>query len=148
LRVSTLEDVRAADFPAFVKPLVPKQFRGSVYETLAALSQETEGLAPDTAVFVSDVVSLEAEARAFVLDGRVLDCAVYEGLGDPSEAASFVRAVLAAVELPRTCVVDVGRLPGGEWAVVEFNATWGSGLNGCNATHVIEAIAAASEPDS
>jgi hypothetical protein len=38
----------------------------------------------------------------------------------------------------------VGRLAAGKWAVVEFNATWGAGLNGCAADDVVACIAAAS----
>jgi hypothetical protein len=30
------------------------------------------------------------------------------------------------------------------WAVIEFNAAWGAGLNGCNAAKVLPAILAAS----
>jgi hypothetical protein len=35
-----------------------------------------------------------------------------------------------------------------DWAVIEFNATWGAGLNGCNPEKVIAAILAASGPSA
>lgn len=93
----------------------------------------------------------EAEARAFVLDGAVRACAIYEADGDDGDVAHAGRFVSGVAEkqhrerhLPRTCVVDVGRLGNGRWAVVEFNATWGAGLNGCAADEVLDCIAAAS----
>jgi hypothetical protein len=73
-------------FPSFVKPVVPKQFRGAVYQTGSDLAAECHGLPPNAAVFVSEPVTLAAEARTFVMDGRVLDTAVYEG---DAEAAAL-----------------------------------------------------------
>jgi hypothetical protein len=43
-------------------------------------------------------------------------------------------------------VVDVGFIDGRGWAVVEFNAAWGAGLNGCDPDKVLPAIVVASEP--
>jgi ATP-grasp domain, R2K clade family 2 len=133
-------------FPLFVKPVVPKQFRGTVYESSAELAAECSGLSPDTAIFVSELVVFSAEARAFVLDERVLDVAVYEGNGQALEAGAFVTDLTRALSLPATVVVDVGFIDGRGWAVIEFNAAWGAGLNGCDAEKVLPAIVAASAP--
>jgi hypothetical protein len=46
--------------------------------------------------------------------------------------------------LPRAVVVDVGLIDGRGWAVIEFNAAWGAGLNGCDPDKVLPAIVAAS----
>jgi hypothetical protein len=48
------------------------------------------------------------------------------------------------VELPRSCVLDVGLLDRGGWVLIEANAAWGSGLNGCDAAAVLPCIEAAS----
>jgi hypothetical protein len=141
-----LGEISAITFPSFVKPVVPKQFRGAVYQSNEELAAECHGLSPDTALFVSELVAFSAEARTFVLDGRVLDAAVYEGNGEASGAGTFVTALTHAISLPRTVVVDVGFIDSRGWAVVEFNAAWGAGLNGCGPKKVLSAIVAASGP--
>jgi hypothetical protein len=144
VKVVALGTLGATDFPAFVKSVVPKQFKSAVYDSAEALRAETHGLAPDTEVIVSEIVRFVAEARGFALDGAVKACAIYEGFGSRDDAARAATRVLATVELPRTCVVDVGLLEDGRWALVECNASWGAGLNGCEAADVIACIAAAS----
>jgi len=92
---------------------------------------------------VSEVVEFKAEARSFVLDGVIQTCSVYEGRGNADHAATFSERVVMALELPRTCVVDVGMLADGTWALIELNSTWGAGLNGCDPSRVVDCIAAA-----
>jgi hypothetical protein len=148
IRIAALGSLAEGDVPSFVKPVVPKQFRGAVYASLADLAEETRGLGAETEVIISEIVSFVAEARAFVLDGHAKTCAIYEGAGDVKQAAAFAGAVAHSLELPKTCVVDVGLLPDGRWALVECNATWGAGLNGCDASAVVECTAAASGANS
>lgn len=59
---------------------------------------------------------------------------------DASAAATFVENFVQTMKLPATLVVDVGTLAGGRWAVIETNATWGSGLNGCDARNVCKCL--------
>lgn len=132
----------AGPLPRFVKPLVPKQFAAGV-RTRDALAQITAGLPDDTAVIVSEVVPLDAEARSFVLDGRVVSTAIYEGAGDPEAAAQLATAIAALPAVPRTCVIDTCLIRGRGWAFLEANATWGAGLNGCDPTAAVPCIAAA-----
>src|SRR5271165_162892 len=142
-----LGECSAITFPAFVKPVVPKQFRGAVYQSSAELVAECRGLLPDTEIFVSEPVAFSAEARTFMRDGHVLDAAVYEGQGEASGAETFVTALTHSMSLPRSVVVDVGFINSGGWAVIEFNAAWGAGLNGCDPEKVLPAIVAASGPE-
>jgi ATP-grasp domain-containing protein len=144
----TLGEVLAGTFPLFIKPVTPKQFRGAVYESKDALAAECRGLPPGTAVFVSEPVTFAAEARTFVMHGLVLDAAVYEGKSDAVGARQFVEALSHSMSLPRAVVVDVGFIDGRGWAVIEFNAAWGAGLNGCDPDKVLPAIVVASEPIS
>ncbi|PTY02052.1 hypothetical protein DB347_25175 [Opitutaceae bacterium EW11] len=144
----TLAQAQSGPLPMFIKPVVPKQFRGAVYSTADELAEECRGLAPDTAVIVSEIVTLTAEVRCFVLNNSVLDAAVYEGMADRAEAIGFATEVTQALALPRAVVLDIGNVPGKGWAVVEFNAAWGAGLNGCNAERVLPAVLAASAPQS
>jgi hypothetical protein len=85
------------------------------------------------------VVAIAAEARAWVLEGRVVTCALYEGDGDRDEAARFAAAAAAELELPPACVLDVARLESG-WCLLEANAAWGAGLDGCDAAAAIPCI--------
>ena len=146
LNSSSLGEISSATLPKFIKPVVPKQFRAALYDSSDILAAECRGFPPSTQVFVSEPVTFSAEARAFVLDGLVLDAAVYEGPSETTGARQFVEALARSITLPRTVVVDVGLLDGRSWSVIEFNASWGAGLNGCEADKVLPAIVAASCP--
>lgn len=142
-----LGEALADSLPAFIKPVMPKQFRGAVYSERSTLEEECRGLPPETPVFVSEPVRLTSEVRCFVLGGQVLDAAVYEGTATVGPACEFVEALARVVSLPKSVVVDVGHIADRGWAVIEFNAAWGAGLNGCNPTKVLPAILAASTPN-
>ncbi|WP_146648279.1 ATP-grasp domain-containing protein [Labilithrix luteola] len=149
IRILPLADLKADAFPVFVKSVIPKQFKSAVYDSEASLTAETQGLAASEEVLVSSVVTFVAEARAFVLDGSVRACAIYEGEASAADAARFAERIVStmgAPTFPRTCVVDVGLMEDGQWALVECNAPWGAGLNGCDPAPVLACIAAASEP--
>ena len=148
IRRQMLGDIAGISFPSFVKPVVPKQFRGAVYQSSDELAVECLGLSASTAIFVSEPVTFAAEARTFVREGQVLDSAVYEGEKKAAEAEAFVAALTDTMSFPRTVVVDVGFIDGRGWGVIEFNAAWGAGLNGCDPDKVLPAIVAASGPQS
>jgi hypothetical protein len=143
VRLERLGALAVGDFPIFAKPIVPKQFRAAVYSSLAELENECRGLDADTEILVSGILTLRAEARAFALDSIIRTVGVYEGVANPDHAAKFAERVVNALDLPRTCVVDVGLLSDGTWVFIEANATWGAGLNGCEASAAVPCIAAA-----
>ena len=143
-------------FPVFVKPVQPKQFRAAVYPDWKALAEEMDGIDGEEMAIVSEVVQISAEARAFVLDGRVMDIAIYAGEANLTRADAFVAGFLTSpiVEggpeiegslMPRTFVVDIAFSDEVGWMVLEFNSSWGAGLNGCDAANVIPCIVAATE---
>ena len=74
----------------------------------------------------------------------VLDVSVYEGTANPKEATALAERLAQAITLPRAVVVDVGLIAGRGWSVIEFNAAWGAGLNGCRAERVLPAVLCAS----
>jgi hypothetical protein len=74
----------------------------------------------------------------------VLDLAPYEGTVALDEARAFAEQVAQQECLPVACALDIGWIAGRGWAVIEANAAWGGGLNGCDAGKVLPAIAAAS----
>ena len=141
----TLENVGNVEFPIFIKPLVAKIFRAAVYASSQALIDECKGLQKETKLLCSEIVHFEAEARSFVANQRLLDCQIYEGRAELSDAEQFIQDFLLAQLLPPTCVIDVGFIAGKGWAIIEANASWGSGLNGCNAEHILPSIASATK---
>ena len=140
--VAKLSEVGSIEFPKFIKPLVPKQFRAGVYGASGALLREANGLDGSTLLQIADVVAIEAEARCFVLNQRVVTAAFYEGAGDPEAICRFVDDLAQEVVLPTTVVIDVGVIEG-DLAVIEANATWGAGLNGCDPVAVVRCLDAA-----
>lgn len=130
-------------FPAFVKSVVPKQIPSRVYATAEELRSQCIGLKQDMRFLVSQPVEFESEVRCFVLEGQVLAASAYEGSADVGQASNFAASVAHNLSQSHPIVIDVGRLRNGSWAVVEFNAAWGSGLNGCDPDRILPAIEAA-----
>lgn len=144
LELVPLAEVSRLSYPLFAKSAVPKLFAARVYPSVQELLDEARGLEQDTLVLASEIVELTAEVRAFVLDREVVTLAVYEGHDvDLEHARSFAARVAATGMLPSTCALDVGPIRGRSWAVIEANASWGAGLNGCDPAAVARCIAAA-----
>jgi hypothetical protein len=141
-----LQEAEHFQYPLFVKPVIPKLFAARVYANLVELRRECNGLDNDTAVFTSNAVSFVAETRTFILNGEVLDCALYEGDGNVQEAVAAAGRFASYPILPRALVLDIGLIKGQGWVVIEVNAAWGAGLNGCQAERIWPCVAAASGP--
>lgn len=126
-------------WPVFAKSAAPKLFTAGVYANASVVREVARDLPSDTGVLLSTVVDIDAEVRSFVLDGRVLSAAAYEGELAPGEleaAVALTEAIAAHPRVPRSCVLDLGRVREGpersaRWVMVEANAAWGAGLNGC-----------------
>lgn len=103
-----LQEAEHFQYPLFVKPVIPKLFAARVYADLVELRRECKGLRNDTAVFTANAVSFMAEARNFILDGEVLDCAFYEGEENVQEAAAAAGRFASYRILPRALVLDIG----------------------------------------
>ncbi len=132
-----------SDFPVFIKPVTPKMFLAGVFQTLADFKEITKGLHDTEEILVSNVVdSIEAEARSFVMDGVVKDIAFYEGSADLTSGKEFVTNFIndSKNELPNVAVIDIAFSQHTGWFILEFNACWGAGLNGCRADNVIDCI--------
>jgi hypothetical protein len=85
------------------------------------------------------VIAIGAEARAWILDRRVVTCAVYEGEARVGEASTFAETCAENLELPATCVIDIA-LVEDRWCLLEGNAAWGAGLNGCDPAAAVRCI--------
>lgn len=145
IELRTIEEINSAVFPVFIKPVVPKTFQAGVFQNYNAFEKVIRGLAQDEKILLSNIVAIEAEARSFVFEGQIMDLAVYEGEADIEEGKKFLTAFLQAhtSSLPKSLVIDLAFGSKTGWFVLEFNAAWGAGLNGCDADKVIDGIAGA-----
>lgn len=142
MSIASYADIDKVEFPSFIKPLVPKLFMAKVYQDLQELKIECKGLEEETRIIISEEVIIESEVRAFVLNDKIETLAFYEGNGDIEQAKSFLDNFIAENEekLPVTLVIDVGYIKDRGWAVIETNAAWGAGLNGCEPFAVARCI--------
>ncbi|WP_440134476.1 ATP-grasp domain-containing protein [Chitinophaga sancti] len=143
---TTIGALQAADFPLFIKPVIPKLFAAGIFPDLAYFRQAIGSQDETEEVLTSEIVKpIQAELRAFVLAGAIKDLALYEGDADLAGGREFLLRFLASYneQLPATVVVDLGFNEALGWFVLEFNASWGAGLNGCKAEKVIDCILAA-----
>lgn len=147
---TTLDCMRKIPFPCFAKPLVPKLFRGRVFDSPFELEEECRQLPSKTGILYCEVVKFNCEARAFIYGGKVITMAIYNGEGNLEDARIFLKSFLDAHSslLPVTCVADVGYIQDRGWALVEFNPAWGAGLNGCDAKKAILCISEASKDEN
>ena len=135
-----------------MKPPNDKSFESRVY----ALGEELPDAFDDSmTVLVAEPVEWEIEFRCFALDGTVKTLSPYLKDGqhakldgysatdaELNEARQFAENVLgdSSFATPRAVVIDVGRISGRGWAVVEANGAWGSGIYGCDPESVLDVI--------
>lgn len=148
IRHIRIEALRDDDFPAFIKPVIPKIFTAAVFYQKAGFDRAVQGLQLSEEVLLAEIIpDIQAEARSFVLSGNIKDLAFYEGDADLEAGRTFLDAFIQQHKdrLPETVVVDIAYAQSIGWFVLEFNACWGAGLNNCNAEKVIDCIIAATK---
>jgi hypothetical protein len=143
IALKEIGELRENDFPAFIKPVIPKIFAAGVFQTLSELKKVTSGLKDTEEILLSNIVdNIQAEARSYIMDGVVADIALYEGAADLVSGRDFLMDFIKdnKDKLPRVVVVDIAFTEKLGWFVLEFNACWGAGLNNCSADKVMECI--------
>ncbi len=147
IEILTVEKIDALKFPVFIKSVVPKQFKAAIYTSKKSFLKAIEGLDKTTTLIVSEILTIEKEARVFILNQTIQDAAFYEGEGKIDDVFSFVNDFLksTSLHLPITYVLDVGFNEDLGWFILEFNASWGAGLNNCKADKVLKCIQTASK---
>lgn len=145
VEVLKISDLAEPIFPIFIKPVKPKIFKAGIYNDLNSFFHETKGIEKSEKIIVSSIIDIESEVRAFILHHKILDMAVYEGNADLRSAKAYLTEFLEnhRIELPATYVVDLGYNVLNGWFIIEFNSSWGAGLNSCNPTKVMSGIRAA-----
>ncbi|RYE86845.1 MAG: DUF4343 domain-containing protein [Myxococcales bacterium] len=156
VQFTTLERARSLPGPVFLKPADDKCFPARVYASGAELPA-LDALDPSTPTLASGPVSFEVEYRGFVADRKLHTMSPYVRGGDiardahgdwpappgePDEARAYLDELLAdpAVDVPAATVIDVGRIAGVGWAVVEANPAWGAGICGCDPHAVLPVL--------
>lgn len=143
----TLGEAKRLQETRFIKPADDKVFPCKVYSP--GELQVHESVPDDTPTLVSEVVHFDLEYRCFTDGKRVLTWSnyiCYDHIADPK----YWDMIPTSEELPPyefvsnlvydmqwhggtvPSVIDVGRIPGKGWAVIESNQCWASGLYGCD----------------
>lgn len=158
----TLGEAKLLQETKFIKPADDKVFEAKVYEPGTLITHES--VLDDTPTLVSDVVEFDLEYRTFV-HGRVKtwsNYVFYEHIADPKywnvipHEGNFlphdlVNDLLHHIEYHDSfievepSVIDVGRIPGKGWAIIETNQAWASGLYGCDPDKVLDVLEASCE---
>ena len=140
--IKLIKDVNIIQFPKFVKPVTPKLFKAEIFKTENELKSKIEGIKGDEKIICSDIISVEAELRSFILNNQIQDLAFYEGNGSLEEAENFIITFLeeSNITFPKSFVLDIGFNQKSGWFIIEFNASWGAGLNFCQPQKVINCI--------
>lgn len=156
----TFAEAKQLSEKKFIKPADDKVFPAQVYDV--GELKKHENVAPDdTPTLVSDVVNFDLEYRCFVSSLAVYTWSNYvchEHIADPK----YWYMVPADMILhPNECVqnliaqhpelgtvpsvIDIGRIPGVGWSIIETNPCWASGLYGCDPTSALLVMAKAVE---
>jgi ATP-grasp domain, R2K clade family 3 len=164
VRLATLGEALEVRDRVFVKPTDEKCFPARVYADGPSIAPDPV-LPKDLPVLVSEPVVFEVEFRFFVLEREVAAFSPYIRSGEIARSAAgdweatpeeikaatvALGAVLAdgEVELPPAVVIDVGRMAGRGWGVVEANPAWASGLCGSDPAGVLSVLRRAAVPRS
>lgn len=141
----------------FIKPADDKCFEAKVYEP--GTFQPHDSIQDNYPVLVSEPVEFDLEYRCFV-DHRVRTWSNYimfEHLADPRFwnmvpmederlPHDLVNSFLYDSEFHDfdittvPSVIDVGRIKGKGWAIIETNQAWASGLYGCDPGEVLKVL--------
>lgn len=143
IQARRLNELTDSDFPIFIKPVTPKMFLAGVFKTYEDFKQATNGLQETEEILTATIITdIHAEARSFVKGGIVKDIAFYEGSADLEAGRKFVSDFINSNKnkLPDVVVIDIAYSEQTGWFILEFNACWGAGLNGCKAENVIDCI--------
>lgn len=158
IQFTTMSVARSSISPQFVKPPNDKSFTAQVYSNGLDLPSEPNESSP---VLISEPVRWMIEFRCFIVERRLATISPYledgilldrnEYQTDPvyvNSAFKFVEQLLSdsTVELPRAVVLDVGYIQNRDWAVVELNPAYSSGIYGCDADAVLDVLIKAVEP--
>jgi hypothetical protein len=137
---------------AFFKPANDKVFQRGVYERGADVP--LRHVSQRCPVLISEVVNFDLEVRLYCLDGVVRTAAPYLMIDEDEASARDAGAEFGqrfldrfADRLPSGVVLDVGRIEGGKWCVIEANQAYASGIyQGADTQAVLDVVQRAAGP--
>lgn len=146
IRLRRMNSLSGNDFPSFVKSMDYKLLPSAVYRSMESFPYRHCGQNGSTPLLVADVVEFALEARALIREGEVVSIGPYHRRATPvpSRAKHFVQEFVEHNEVPGACVVDVGLLKSGIWALVEMNPVWAADPLGCDLEAFVHCIRKAS----
>ncbi len=154
----TLAEAKKIKETKFIKPADDKVFQAKVYAPGELITHES--IPDDTPTLVSDIVEFDLEYRTFVDGRKVLTWSnyiCYDHIADPRFwdmvpleekrlPHDFVNDLLHEMTFHDwgvntvPSVIDVGRIKGKGWAIIETNQAWASGLYGCDPGRVLRVL--------
>lgn len=142
IEIISVKNLNQIQFPKFVKPVKPKLFKAGIFNSLNSLSSALNDIEKEELLICSEIVEVEKEVRAFILNKKILDLAYYEGNGKLEKAKIFIESFLnkSKLNLPQSFVLDIGCGKEENWFIIEVNSSWGAGLNSCNPEKVLKGI--------
>jgi len=142
IKIDNWSNAKDLVYPIFIKPVKPKLFQSKVYQNYNEFVITTQNIDSNEPLIVSDIISIQSEMRAFVFDNVILDIAIYEGNAEIKQGKEFLKSFieLNLGQLTQSYVVDIGFNQKKGWFIIEFNASWGAGLNYCDPAKIINAI--------
>jgi hypothetical protein len=146
LRRSTLGEERAKfntnPIPVFVKPVLPKQFIGNVWNSILNLIPLAK-IHDSAEVWVCEPIDIVSEFRVYVNDGDILGVKHYFGDWSKVPSKDFIKEVVKVYHpCPIAYGVDVGVKSNGESFVIEANDGCNLGNYGLDSIHYGEMIVA------
>jgi hypothetical protein len=142
VETASVDSLRRHQFPAFIKSLDYALFPSRVYTSVHSFQRRCGTIDPNTPVLISEVVEFIAEIRTLVCDGEMVSLCPYHrsATSFTSSATQFGRQAAKDIPLPEVCVLDIGLLPNGSWAVVEANPVWAANPLGLDLRAFVECL--------
>lgn len=153
----TLREAKKINVKKFIKPADDKCFDAKIYDV--GEFNPSELISDEYPVLVSDIVKFTHEFRCFVRNSEVVtgSCYIWENkivsekqytnypklnfdsyFDDPVD---LLDELVAAREIEsENAVIDIGLIDGRDWAVIETNPAWASGLYGCDPLLALETM--------
>lgn len=133
-----LKALEKISFPSFIKPPDDKLFPAKIYQSPQEILEQKH-IDKEQYILTSQPVSFIKEFRLHILQNEILGCSRYAVDGklditcqdkDIKNAIDFTQSLIQNLShtLPPVIVIDVGLLNTKQWAVIEANPCFGSGL--------------------
>lgn len=164
IKLATFEETTELSATAFIKPVRKGPFSAAVYSPGELKRQELD-ISTSIPVYLSDPVKWISEFRCFIAKRKLEAIAPYRINGELikdlddrlpvkrkelEEARAFCARLLAdqSVPLPEGIVIDIGRIEGDGWAVVEANEAWAASIYSCQPADVLNCLLCACVPEA